>query len=90
MKVTFFFNDELVKQVSDFLQNYMRENKIASLTADECANILAKNNILSNDIGPKPGFNFRQLLRDGRDGKISKIKGVYQERPHTKWVIKRI
>ena len=90
MKNNFSFTNEIVEQVSDFLQNYMIRNKIASLTADECASLLAINNILRNDIGPKPGFNFRQLLRDGRDGKINLVKGAYQARPHTRWLIKRV
>lgn len=84
------FNNELVAEISDFLQNYMDENNLDSLTADECAGILAENDILSNDEGPKPGFNFRQMLRDGRDKKINKIEGVYQERPRTAWQIKRV
>lgn len=81
------FHDSQVEKVSDFLQKYMNENHIDFLTADECAEILAKNNILSNTIGPKPGFNFRQMLRDGRDGLINLVKGAQQERPKTKWMI---
>jgi len=90
MKSSSYFNNELVEKVSSFLQGYIKDHKIESLTADECATILANNNILPNDIGPKPGFNFRQLLRDGRDGKINLVRGVYQERPHTRWLIKKI
>ncbi len=81
------FTSAKVKEVSEFLQNYMRANSIKQLTADECADLLAANNILPNDVGPKPGFNFRQMLRDGRDGKIPRVIGVGQERPHTKWII---
>jgi len=84
------FNNQTVKTVSDFIQEYMNKNNISTLTADECADLLAENNILQNDIGPKSGFNFRQLLRDGRDGKIDKIAGVFQERPRTKWVINNV
>jgi hypothetical protein len=82
------FNDELVDKVSDFLQNYLRKNNLKSLTADQAAELLAKNNILTNKIGPKPGFNFRQMLRDGRDGYIKSIAGVFQSRPRTRWLIK--
>ncbi len=81
------FNNYQVKQVSDFLQNYMIENSIEFLTADQSAGLLAKNNILSNNIGPKLGFNFRQMLRDGRDKHIKLVTGAIQERPKTKWKI---
>jgi hypothetical protein len=84
------FDNSLVAKISDYLQTYMKKNGINSLTADECAEILAKNKILPNDIGPKPGFNFRQMLRDGRDKKIDLMKGAYQESPRKRWQINRI
>jgi hypothetical protein len=84
------FDNQVVKDVSNFLQDYMRKNAIISMTADECAEILAKNSILSNKVGPKPGFNFRQLLRDGRDGKIDLVKGAIQEKPKARWLIIKI
>ncbi len=65
-----FTNDE-VKKVSIFLQTYLRDNNLKFLTADESATLLAENEILTNQIGPKPGFNFRQMLRDGRDKLIN-------------------
>jgi len=83
------FDKALVKKVSQCLQDFMHSHQIDQLTADEGSQILSENNILSNRVGPKPGFNFRQLLRDGRDGKIENIDGVYQKRPHTKWIIYR-
>ncbi len=83
------FTNKQVKQVSNFLQNYMQHNNINSMTADECAELLASNNILPNDIGPKPGFNFRQMLREGRDKLIDLVEGAYQERPRTRWIIFR-
>lgn len=86
MKTSEFTNDQ-VKEVSEFLQGYMQKNRISLITADECADLLAENNILPNNLGPKPGFNFRQMLRDGRDGYIDLVKGAYQERPKTKWII---
>ena len=89
MKTLSNFTDKQVKQVSDFLQSYMFHNNIKSLSADECAELLAKDNILPNNIGPKPGFNFRQMLRDGRDQLIDLVTGAYQERPKTKWTIFR-
>ena len=66
----------------------MRRRSLESMTADECAEVLARENILSNEVGPKPGFNFRQMLRDGRDGQIQMVTGALQERPHTRWVIR--
>jgi hypothetical protein len=84
------FNNSLVEKVSFYLQKYMKDNCIKSLSADECATLLANNNILTNTIKPKPGFNFRQMLRDGRDGKIDLVKGAFQERPKTKWLIKKV
>lgn len=81
------FTDDKVSEVSDFLQGYMKNNKIPSMMADECADLLADNDILSNDVGPKPGFNFRQMLRDGRDGIIPCVLGAYQKSPCTRWTI---
>lgn len=81
------FDNHLVERVSTFLQTYLRENQLEFLTADQSATLLADNKILSNEIGPKPGFNFRQMLRDGRDGLIKLVSGAYQERPNTKWYI---
>ncbi len=83
----FEFTEKQVQEVSEFLQSYMRKNNFNHLTANECAELLAKENILTNQLGPKPGFNFRQMLRDGRDGKISLVKGATQERPGTRWSI---
>lgn len=83
------FNNSQVKKVSNFLQDYMRKNNINSLSADESASLLAKNDILSNEVGPKPGFNFRQMLRDGRENIIDLVDGAYQERPKTKWIINK-
>ncbi len=84
------FTNAQVERVSNFLQDYMKENNISVMSADECAALLAQNNILSNNVGPKPGFNFRQMLRDGRDGKINMVKGAYQESPRKKWYIYKI
>ena len=84
------FTATQVERVSKFLQDYMRHNNISVMYPDECATLLAQNNILPNDVGPKPGFNFRQMLRDGRDGEIPLVEGAYQERPNTKWHINRV
>lgn len=84
------FDNDLVQRVSDFLQNHMAMNNLDSLTADECADLLDENKILSSEGHPKSGFNFRQLLRDGRDKKIDLVLGVFQERPRKSWQIKRI
>jgi len=81
------FSKSDVQRVSDFLQDYMKQNNINGLTADECAQLLAENGILSNTVGPKPGFNFRQMLRDGRNGLIPMVKGASQKRPNTRWRI---
>jgi hypothetical protein len=84
------FKNTQVKKVSEFLQSHMNRNNIFSMSADECAAILAKNNILPNNIGPKLGFNFRQMLRDGRDQLINMVEGASQERPKKRWTINRI
>ena len=84
------FDNELVERVSNVIQRHMKKNNILTMTADECADLLAENGILPNDVGPKPGFNFRQLLRDGRDGKVNMVSGAYQSRPRTKWHINKI
>ena len=89
MKLNSDFTNAKVAVVSTFLQNYMKSNNISHLLADECADLLADSGILPNDVGPKPGFNFRQMLRDGRDGYIDLVEGAYQERPNTRWHIFR-
>lgn len=90
MKNKYHYSNELVLQVSSFLQECMNKQNITSLTADEAAELLASNKILPNNVGPKPGFNFRQLLRNGRDGKNALVTGALQIRPNTRWVIQRI
>ena len=84
------FENSDVKFISDYLQYYMNKNNIDEMTADECADLLAQSKVLSNKIGPKPGFNFRQMLRDGRDSKIDLVLGAQQNYPKAKWTIKRI
>ena len=86
----FHFTESSVTKVSDFLQAYMISKSIKWLTADQCAELLAENKILSNKIGPKPGFHFRQMLRDGRNGLIPRIEGAYQDKPGSVWRIYRI
>lgn len=81
------FNSLLVQNISKYLQDYMKSNNLDFLTADESASLLAKSGLLTNTIGLKPGFLFRQLLRDGRDKKIELVKGAQQARPNTKWFI---
>ena len=82
------FTNEKVQEVSQFLQEYMRRRSRTSMTSDECADVLSWGNILSNQVGAKPGFNFRQMLRDGRDGHIHRVAGASQERLHSKWLIR--
>lgn len=84
------FSEEQVVKVSAFLQQHMKANGIKSMVPDECADLLAKNDILPKDVGPKPGFNFRQMLRDGRDGLISMVDGARQDDPHKRWFIDRV
>lgn len=85
----FRYTEKEVLEVSDFLQSYMKENQISLLTADQCAQILADAKILTNTIGPKPGFNFREMLRQCRDGQLTnKVAGVYQKKPGARWKIK--
>lgn len=81
------FNNIDVKMVSSYLQYIMRKYHWDSLTADQCAELLNSSKILPNDTGPKPGFNFRQMLRDGRDGKIKLVKGATQIKPGSRWLI---
>lgn len=81
------FENSDVKFISDYLQYYMDKNNIDEMTADECADLLAQGKVLSNKIGPKPGFNFRQMLRDD---KIDLVSGAQQNYPRAKWTIKRI
>lgn len=90
MKKGLMFDNNKVKHVSDYLQAYMQAMNIDKMTADECAKLLHENNILSSEGHPKPGFNFRQLLRDGRDKKIEMIQGASQISPRKRWQINRV
>ncbi len=90
MKSNLNFDNNLVQKVSDFLQTYMKTNSIKTMTADECADLLHKNKILLNEGHPKTGFNFRELLRQGREKKIDLVIGAYQEKPRKRWSINRI
>lgn len=84
------YTQQEIEKVSKFLQDHMSQLNVKYLSADQAADLLAKNSILRNDIGPKPGFNFREMLRQGRDGKIAQIKGIYQLRPGSRWKINLI
>jgi len=84
------FSKEQVVEVSAFLQEHMKANRLKSMVPDECAELLAKHGILPNDVGPKPGFNFRQMLRDGRNGLIPLVKGARQSAPNKRWCIERV
>jgi len=84
------FSEAQVALVSAFLQRHMKANGIKSMVPDECAELLARHRMLPNTVGPKPGFNFRQMLRDGRDGLIPRVKGARQAAPHKRWHIDRV
>lgn len=77
-----------IDSINKVLQNYMIENNLKSMLADECAEVLVKNNILSPS--KKPGKRFREILRRGREGEIKMVNGAEQERPNTRWVINRV
>ncbi len=79
-----------VAEISAFLQKYMQANEIVELTADQCAEILDKNGVLSKVGHPKPGFNFRQVLRDGRDNLIPMVTGASQNPKSKRWKIERV
>lgn len=83
------FTNYQVKNIGDTLQTYMQKENIPEMSANMCAELLDKLSILPK--GKKRiGSNFRQMLRDGRDGLIQKMIGVEQEKPRTKWLIKKV
>jgi len=94
------FNKADVAEVSKFLQDYMAKKKLQSMTADECAILLANHHTLGGRLwpqGPKIGFIFRQMLRDGRDGRIQGVRGpclvtgaTQKGGHHTRWCIARV
>ncbi|WP_286736641.1 hypothetical protein [Sphingobacterium sp. UBA1897] len=60
----------------------MKKNNLRFLTADECTEALSDVGILTNTKGPKPGFNFREMLRQCRDGVLNDLVcGGYQKKP---------
>lgn len=86
----FISTSERVQLVSDFLQKYMAKNVVSELSADQCATQLDKVGVLSSEGHPKPGFNFRQLLLDGRDKKVEMVKGASQNEKSKRWKIEKV
>ena len=84
------YSNEKVSQVSDFLQNYMKINNIIKLTPNDCAPLLNSAGLLSNKPGPALAFNFREMLRQGRDGIIQLVAGAHQIAPRKRWTIYKI
>jgi len=80
------FNNTLVNKVSVFLQNHLKKKNIDFLTANKCAELLDKSNILPNKRS-KSGYNFRDMLRDGQDGLIDLVEGAYQKQRYARWYI---
>jgi len=83
----FKYDNAIVEKASNFLQIYLDKNELLCLTADQSAHLLAKQGILTNQIGPKLGFNFREMLRQGRFGKVNLVSGAFQVRPRSRWHI---
>jgi len=89
------FTRSEVDAVGELLQRHMRDNDIRSMTADECAQVVVH---LLPPRPPKFGFVFRQMLRDGRDGRIVGaggrpylVRGASQPGgPNTRWHIDRV
>ena len=57
----------------------MKSNNIRHLSADEYADLFAEAGIFP-DNGPKPGSNFRQMLRVGRKDLIDLVEGANQKK----------
>lgn len=73
----FIFTQKQVDDVSDFLQTYLQKNNLEFITPNIACELLDKIGILSNKLKPQPAFNFRQMLRDGRDNKIKLVTGAF-------------
>lgn len=83
------FNDAQVDWVSSLLQGHMARHGIESMTPDECAQLLHQSGLFTIGRGLlKPGFRFRQMLPDGRDGKIALVQGAEQA-ANRRWTIRR-
>jgi hypothetical protein len=65
----------------------MARKEIRELTADEYAVHLDSSGLLKVSAHPEAGFRFRQMLRDGRDGKIDLLDGAVQAPPQARWTI---
>lgn len=89
MKQFEYTNDE-VKSVSYYLQYYMHKYNMRHLTADQAATILNHIDVLSNNKGPKPGFNFREMLRQGKKDIINMVTGAWQKKKNSTWYIFRV
>ncbi|MBU2491295.1 MAG: hypothetical protein KJ571_01620 [Bacteroidetes bacterium] len=81
------YTDELISEISQFLQIYLEENEIEFLSAIDSASILDKANILKDNIFVVPGGRFTEVLRRGRKGLIPMVRGAYQSSPGKSWKI---
>lgn len=86
----FVYSNEKVKEVSYYLQYYMHQHGRQYLTADEAAIILNHINVLTKEKGPKPGFNFREMLRQGKKDTINMVTGAWQKKKGSTWYVFRV
>lgn len=86
----FEYSNEQVQEVSSYLQYYMHQHKLKYLTADRAATILNHIDVLSNEKGPKPGFNFREMLRQGKKDVINMVTGAWQKKKGSTWYVFRV
>jgi hypothetical protein len=86
----FEFSAEQVDFASSLIQGHMARHDLLEMSADQCADLLDRSGVLPAIGHPKRGFRFRQMLRDGRDGKIPLVDGAIQSRPRTVWTVRRV
>lgn len=86
----FEYSNEQVEEVSYYLQYYMYQHNVKYLTADQAATILNHIDVLSNDKGPKPGFNFREMLRQGKKEIINMVTGAWQKKKNSTWYVFKV
>ena len=63
------FSNSMVEVVSEYIQTYLNDNKIDFLYADDCSDILAKNEISC----PKLGLYLQEMLQNSNNNSKNKI-----------------
>lgn len=81
------YDNELVKKVSIYLQDYLEQSGKEYITINEATELLHEKGILLDNVVANIGAKLKILLGKGRDCKILLVEGTYQEFKSSNWKI---